>query len=141
MEAGVLNELKVGSYVFMDREYRDALGDDPEGEFAHSLTVATTVVSDNQASFVTVDAGLKSMATEAGPPVVVGRDDDVRYAFFGDEHGLVTRGAGRPFARGDRLDLVPPHCDPTVDRYDVLWLVRGDAVVGATTVDARGRAW
>jgi len=27
---GVLNELQTGSYVFMDREYRDALGEDPE---------------------------------------------------------------------------------------------------------------
>jgi D-serine deaminase-like pyridoxal phosphate-dependent protein len=141
MGSGVLNELQVGSYVFMDREYRDALGDDPEGGFGHSLTVATTVVSVNQPSFVTVDAGLKSMATEAGPPTVVGPDTDVSYHFFGDEHGLVTRGAGRPFTRGERLDLVPPHCDPTVDRYDVLWLVRGDTVVGVTAVDARGCAW
>ena len=91
METGVFDELQVGSYVFMDREYRDALGDDPEGGFAQSLTLTTTVLSANQPSFVTVDAGLKSMATEAGPPTVVGGDPDVGYHFFGDEHGLVTR--------------------------------------------------
>jgi len=87
---------------------------------------------------VTVDAGLKAMATEAGSPTVVGVPGDVTYTFFGDEHGLVTRGATTVLARGDRLALVPPHCDPTVDRYDVLWLVRGDAVVGVADVDARG---
>jgi len=51
---------------------------------------------------------------------------------------MVTRTPGATFGRGDRLDLVPPHCDPTVDRYDVLWLVRGDTVVGVADVDARG---
>jgi D-serine deaminase-like pyridoxal phosphate-dependent protein len=138
LDLGVLNELQPGSYAFMDREYHDALGDDPEGAFGQSLTVTTTVVSANQPGFVTVDAGLKALATDAGPPTVVGHGDGVGYHFFGDEHGLVTRGTGTRFARGDRLDLVPPHCDPTVDRYDVLWLVRGDTVVGVADIDARG---
>jgi D-serine deaminase-like pyridoxal phosphate-dependent protein len=138
MEDRVLDELQPGSYVFMDQEYRDALGDDPEGRFAQSLFVATTVVSANQDGFVTVDAGLKAMATDAGPPTVVGHAIDVHYHFFGDEHGLVTQAPPTRFARGDRLDLVPPHCDPTVDRYDELWLARGDTLVGVTPIDARG---
>ncbi len=137
-EEGLLTEVQAGSYVFMDREYRDALGDDPEGRFAQSLTVATTVVSANQEGFVTVDAGLKAMATDAGPPTVVGSPDGVGFAFFGDEHGLVTTAGTSRFARGARLELVPPHCDPTVDRYDRLWLVRGDVLLGWTPVDARG---
>lgn len=140
LEFGVLNELQAGSYVFMDREYRDALSGDPDGAFGQSLVVATTVVSDNQPGFVTVDAGLKALATDARTPTVLGAGDDVTYHFFGDEHGLVTRGAGDRFHRGDRVDLVPPHCDPTVDRYDVLWLVQGDTVVGVADVDARGRS-
>jgi D-serine deaminase-like pyridoxal phosphate-dependent protein len=137
MELGLLNEIQPGSYVFMDRQYRDALGGDLEGRFDHSLTIATTVVSANHSDFVTVDAGLKAMATDAGMPTVVGHDD-IGYHFFGDEHGLVTLGATVRFRRGDRIELVPPHCDPTVDRYDLVWLVRGDTVVGAAAVDARG---
>jgi D-serine deaminase-like pyridoxal phosphate-dependent protein len=138
LELGILNELQAGSYVFMDREYRDALGADEEGRFAQSLTIATTVISANQSGFVTVDAGLKSMATDAGPPAVLGREDAVSYHFFGDEHGLVTNPTNGRFIRGDRLELVPPHCDPTVDRYDDLWLVDGDVVVGVVEVTARG---
>jgi len=138
LELGGLDELQAGSYVFMDREYHDALADDPDGAFAQSLFVTTTVVSDNQPGFVTVDAGLKAMATDAGTPGVVDAAEGVTYHFFGDEHGLVTRGSVDRFRRGDRLDLVPPHCDPTVDRYDVLWLVRGDTVVGVADIDARG---
>ncbi len=138
LASGVLGELQAGSYAFMDREYAEALAGDPDTVFTSSLTVDTTVVSDNQPGFVTVDAGLKAMATDAGPPAVVGRPDGVVYHFFGDEHGLVTRGTTDGFRRGDRLQLVPPHCDPTVDRYDVLWLVRGDTVWGVADVDARG---
>lgn len=138
IELGVLNELQPGSYVFMDREYRDVLGGDPEGRFAQSLTIVTTVISANQSDFVTVDAGLKSMATDAGSPLVVGYEGESTFAFFGDEQGLVTNSAQYAFCRGDRLDLVPPHCDPTVDRYDFMWLVRGDVVLGVADVDARG---
>ncbi len=138
IELGCLNELQCGSYVFMDREYREALGGDPEGRFAQSLTIATTVISTNQRGFVTLDAGLKAMATDAGSPLLVGSDDPSRYQFFGDEQGLLLRSPDESLVRGDRVELVPPHCDPTVDRYDVMWLVRGDAVVDAVPVDARG---
>jgi D-serine deaminase-like pyridoxal phosphate-dependent protein len=140
VELGCLNELQCGSYVFMDREYRDALGQDPEGQFAQSLTITTSVISTNQSGFVTVDAGLKSMATDAGVPVVVGSDDPSRYRFFGDEQGLLVDSSNQHLVRGDRVELIPPHCDPTVDRYDVIWLVRGDVVIDVAFVDARGRS-
>ena len=139
VEIGALNQLQTGSYVFMDRQYRDALGDDPEGRFAQSLTLLTTVISANHDDFVTVDAGLKSMATDAGVPVVVGHET-ASYRFFGDEQGVVTNPPGHSFRRGERLELVPPHCDPTVDRYDVIWLVHDDVVLGVIDVTARGRS-
>jgi D-serine deaminase-like pyridoxal phosphate-dependent protein len=138
LELGVLNELQPGSYVFMDREYADALGDDFEGRFAQSLTIEATVVSANHDGHVTVDAGLKSMATDAGTPRVLWPEQAGEYQFFGDEHGLVTCDPARPLRRGQRVALVPPHCDPTVDRYDLLWLVRAEAVVGVAEVTARG---
>jgi D-serine deaminase-like pyridoxal phosphate-dependent protein len=140
VELGVLNELQPGSYVFMDREYRDALGEDPEGRFAQSLTLATTVISANHDGYVTVDAGLKSMATDAGVPLVVGHETSSTYQFFGDEQGMVTNSPGHPLRRGERLELVPPHCDPTVDRYDVIWLVHDDVVLDVLEITARGRS-
>lgn len=138
IEEGILNELQVGSYVFMDREYRDALGDDPEGAFVQSLSILSTVVSSNQRGFVTIDAGLKSMATDAGNPRVLTNDEAVTYTFFGDEHGMVTTSSNSPLQRGDLVQLIPPHCDPTVDKYDVMYLMRGDEVVDVVPVDARG---
>jgi D-serine deaminase-like pyridoxal phosphate-dependent protein len=41
---------------------------------------------------------------------------------------------------GDRVEFEVPHCDPTIDRYDVLHLVRGNAVVEIVPIEARGRS-
>ncbi len=66
LEVGLLTELQPGSYVFMDAQYRDALGDDADGAFAASLFVSAQVISANAVPIVTVDAGLKAFATD-GP--------------------------------------------------------------------------
>jgi D-serine deaminase-like pyridoxal phosphate-dependent protein len=133
-EIGVLNELQPGSYVFMDGQYQAALGDDIEGSFATALTIATTVISANQDGWVTVDGGLKAFATDAAPPTPYGVDGE--YHFYGDEHGMLL---SQPTQRaGNRIEFVSPHCDPTVDRYDVLHIVDGDDLIGIVPVDARG---
>ncbi|MFN4176380.1 DSD1 family PLP-dependent enzyme [Phenylobacterium sp.] len=135
---GVLTEVQPGSYAFMDREYREALGDDPDGAFAQSLSVAATVISANHPKWVTVDAGLKALATD-GPlpypltPKFAGCD----FRFFGDEHGLLMRPDG-PVTRGERVELAPGHIDPTMDRYDILHLVRGDVLEAVVPLEARG---
>jgi D-serine deaminase-like pyridoxal phosphate-dependent protein len=139
-ELGVLNEVQPGSYVFMDREYRDALCDDPEGRYESSLFVQSQVISTNNDRWVTLDAGLKAFATDAGVPVLRDGADHGTYAFFGDEHGRLTRRPTREYRAGDRVELVTPHCDPTVDRYDVYHLVRDDVLVDLLPIDARGRA-
>lgn len=145
VELGVLNDVQPGSYVFMDRQYLDSLGDDPEGRYETSLFVQSQVISANHDRWVTLDAGLKAFATDAGPPVVragsnEGDPNHGTYAFFGDEHGLLNRGVALTYRPGDRVELVTPHCDPTVDRYDVYHAVRGDVLVDLLAIDARGRA-
>ncbi|MDR3510954.1 MAG: DSD1 family PLP-dependent enzyme [Caulobacteraceae bacterium] len=140
---GVYTERQVGSYALMDREYRDCLGQDADGAFEQSLFVQAQVVSVNAPAWVTVDAGLKALATDGPAPVPAdrGRFAGCHYAFFGDEHGLLVRPKAAPqVLRGERLELVAPHCDPTFDRYDFVYLVRGDALVDIVRVDGRGRA-
>ncbi|QDZ06061.1 hypothetical protein FPZ24_00050 [Sphingomonas panacisoli] len=68
VEFGVLTELQVGSYIFMDREYRDC---DLGTTFATALMVDTRVISANAPGMATLDAGLKAFATEAGMPVIL----------------------------------------------------------------------
>lgn len=135
---GVLNEVQPGSYAFMDRDYRNALKDDPDGAFEHSLTIAATVISANHPRWVTIDAGLKALSTDGPEPEPLsGKFAGCAYRFFGDEHGLLMRPAA-PVARGERVALVHGHIDPTLDRYDVLHLVQGDVLVGIVPIEARG---
>jgi D-serine deaminase-like pyridoxal phosphate-dependent protein len=136
---GVLTEMQPGSYAFMDREYRDALKGDPDGAFEQALSIAATVISANHAKWVTVDAGLKAFATDGPLPLpMTPKFADCAYRFFGDEHGLLMRPAGQAVARGERVAFVPPHVDPTLDRYEVIHLVRGDALVEIAPIEARG---
>lgn len=130
---GVLNDLQIGSYALMDRQYNDALAGDA-APWRQALFVQATVVSANHEGFVTVDAGLKAFATDAGAPLAPAS----RYTFFGDEHGHLAQPSDRHLQVGDRVALVPPHCDPTVDRYDVIHLVQDDTLVDIVKVDARG---
>lgn len=139
---GVLTELQAGSYLFLDREYGDcelAAGGAPV--FEPSLFVDATVISANADGLVTVDAGLKALSPDAGPPAVAGaRAPDAYYAFMGDEHGAILSAAGPLPGLGDRVTLLPGHCDPTVNLYDHYHVRDGDMVVEIWPVTARGRS-
>jgi len=141
-DLGVLTEVQPGSYVFMDSQYRDALDGDADGEYEQSLFVQARVISTNSLSHVTVDAGLKAFATDGPLP----RPADARYAgcdyfWYGDEHGGLARPAdAAPPELAERIEFIPPHCDPTVDRYDRLVLVRGDTVVEVVPIEAGRRS-
>lgn len=138
-ELGVLSELQVGSYVFMDRDYSDCeLAGAPP--FEPALMVDATVVSANTPGMVTIDAGLKALAADAGPAVVLsGAPLDAAYRFTGDEHGALI-GEGLPVL-GARVSLMPPHCDPTVNLYDGYHVVDDDLRVATWPVTARGRGF
>lgn len=138
-DLGVLTELQVGSYAFMDREYRDC---DLGTTFATALSVDTRVISANAPGIVTLDAGLKAFATEAGAPVFTGGvPAGSTYRFMGDEHGAVIAPDGMPGpALGARVTAMTPHCDPRVNLYDAYHVVRGDTLVAIWPVTARGRS-
>lgn len=141
-ELAILTEVQPGSYIFMDCQYRDALADDADGAFAHSLFVQARVVSINAEAHVTVDAGLKAFSTDGPLPRPASEPyRDCRYFWYGDEHGGLMRPAPGPAPMlAERIEFVPPHCDPTVDRYDRLVLVRDDAVVEIVPLEAARRA-
>jgi len=142
-ELGVFTELQVGSYVFMDRQYADCdlVGDGAQA-FETSLMVDARVVSANHAMLVTVDAGFKAFATEAGsPPVVAGAPEGSQYRFMGDEHGALIPPKGvSPPALGEVVTFAAPHCDPTVNLYEAYHAVRGDTLVDIWAIEGRGRS-
>jgi D-serine deaminase-like pyridoxal phosphate-dependent protein len=141
-DLGVLTERQPGSYVFMDNQYVDALGGDPDGAFQTSLFVQAQVVSANARRWVTVDAGLKAFATDGPPPrPATAPFASDAYFFFGDEHGGLMRPAGgEPIAHGQRVELKVPHCDPTVDRYSWMHMVRGEVLESIEPIEAARRS-
>jgi D-serine deaminase-like pyridoxal phosphate-dependent protein len=135
--SGVYNELQPGSYVFMDADYGR---NDWDGfpRFAQSLFILATVMSAPATGRVVVDAGLKAHSFDSGNPVVVDWPG-VAYAKASDEHGVLTVAAGARAPRlGEKVRLVPGHCDPTVNLYDWLVCCRGERVEAVWPVSGRG---
>ena len=62
----------------------------------------------------------------------------VEYVKASDEHGVLKRDANARVTLGDKLKLVPGHCDPTVDKYDWYVGVRNGRVECLWPVAARG---
>ncbi|HYW77503.1 MAG TPA: DSD1 family PLP-dependent enzyme, partial [Gammaproteobacteria bacterium] len=138
--SGVFNELQAGSYVFMDADYGRNLDADgePVSTFRQSLFVLTTVMSAPVAGRAVVDAGHKAVAVDSGMPLVW-RHPDMRYVSASDEHGKIEFGSETTAPTvGEKLRLVPGHCDPTVDRYDWYVGVRGGRVECLWPIMARG---
>ncbi len=118
-------ELQAGSYTLMDIAYERLIG----AAFAPAMTVLATVVSASHDAFVTVDAGYKSFATDRpfGPEAV--GIHDTRWQWAGDEHGILHfKDGSRRLQPGDRVEFLPPHCDPTVNLHDRIVACRGDRV-------------
>ena len=140
-----LTDIQVGSYCVMDAEYLHVGSRNQPGKFElfrPALTVLATVVSNNQTGFVTVDAGLKTLYfTPHAPPEILGHPD-WSYAWFGDEHGKVSYPDGQSKPElGSTIELIVPHCDPTINLFDRLWLVRGSQVVDCRPIEGRGLSY
>ena len=139
-----ITDLQVGSYVFMDEEYRQIGGrDGPRFEdFEVALTVACAAISRPAPGALTVDGGYKSMASDTVAPAV----DvlfDTRYRFAGDEHGILLSDTSLAGVKlGDVLRVVAPHCDPTANLHDRYWVLEPDGLVhGCWPISARGCSW
>ena len=126
-----VTEVQAGSYPFMDCDYAKVEG----LPYEVALTVLSSVVSRVHADTAIVDAGWKALSTDSGMPEVKGRPDLV-YAPKGDEHGGVR---GAFLVPGTRLELVPSHCDTTVNLYDEYVCVRKGVVEAVWPIAARGR--
>jgi len=140
IEQGPYTEIQPGSYLLMDKQYGAIEMASGGATFRTALAVAARVVGANQPDRVIIDAGLKAMATEAGPALVAaGASADATYQFMGDEHAGLNfpTGASKP-ALGDLVTLVAPHCDPTVNLHDRIHVVQNGRLVDIWLIEARG---
>lgn len=138
-DSGVYGELQPGSYIFMDRDYGGNVLGEKDVAFEHALFVLTTVMSRPAAGRAVVDAGLKASSVDSGMPSVWQRSG-VQYLKASDEHGVLAGEDASLPPLGEKLLLVPGHCDPTVNLYDTLVCVRNGRVEALWPVAARGAA-
>ena len=138
--SGVYDELQVGSYIFMDTDYARIGGEDggPYREFEHSLFVLSMVMSIPAADRAILDAGLKSYSAEKGLPWVHERAG-LEAVGVSDEHGKLRVGPEATAPRiGEKLRLIPGHCDPTINLHDWYVGVRAGYVEALWPITARG---
>jgi D-serine deaminase-like pyridoxal phosphate-dependent protein len=106
----------------MDADYaKNQLDTDRAGPaFEHALFVLTSAMS-LAAGRAVVDAGHKALSNDSGFPAVFGMSE-VKYGQPSDEHGVLdlTASSWKPVL-GEKVLLIPGHCDPTVNLYD--WYV------------------
>jgi D-serine deaminase-like pyridoxal phosphate-dependent protein len=140
LASGVWNELQAGSYCFMDADYGRNLDRQgkPISTFRNSLFVLGTVMSAPRPGIAVLDTGHKAVPTDSGMPVVWQRPE-IRYTGASDEHGKLEFNQDFTGPKiGEKLRLVPGHCDPTVDRFDWYVGVRGGRVECLWPIAARG---
>ena len=135
VESGAWDEIQPGSYVFMDVDYARNEWAAPLPRFEHALFVLATVMSRPSPRIAIVDAGLKASSVDSGMPSVWGREA-LQYTHASDEHGWVEGEDPPPL--GEKLLLVPGHCDPTVNLYDWYVCVRRGLVEHLWPITARG---
>ena len=137
VEAGAWDEIQCGSYAFMDVDYAKNEWAAPLPRFEHALFVLSTVMSRPSAEVAIVDAGLKASSVDSGMPGVWQKE--LRYTHASDEHGWVE--GKNPPALGEKLLLVPGHCDPTINLYDWYVCVRRGRVEALWPITARGAVY
>jgi 3-hydroxy-D-aspartate aldolase len=138
-----VTEIQPGSFVFMDTDYNRIGGADGSPvyrDFRNALFVAATVISKPADDTAVIDSGYKALATDR-PFMPEPRDrEGVTFSWGGDEHGRLTFASGKtPLNLGDRVEITAPHCDPTVNLYDQIFVVRGEQVEAVWSIAARGK--
>ena len=136
-----VTDIQVGSYCMMDAEYLAV--DHGKINFPPALRILASVINCRIPGQATIDAGTKAIyVTPGAPPKVMKNgavDPDFTYDWsFGDEHGRLTFPENITLFPAQRLELIVSHCDPTVNLFDELWIVKGDEVIDRWEISLRG---
>ena len=136
-----LTDIQVGSYCMMDSEYLAVEHTGPA--YAPALTMLSSVISANHPGHATIDAGTKAVYVTPGAPAQVIENNspvkEIVYSWdFGDEHGHLTFPENISFTPGETVELIVSHCDPTVNLFDHLYVVRNGKVIALWPISLRG---
>jgi 3-hydroxy-D-aspartate aldolase len=135
-------EFQCGTYVFMDKQYRD-IGDEAGERYARfeqALFVLASVISLPSDDRAVLDTGYKSLSMDGGLPEILDLPG-WSFAFGGDEHGILrrTEAGARALKLGEKFRLVPGHGDTTINLHDEYRVLAGGAPAMVWPVAARGK--
>ena len=128
------NEIQAGSYVLMDSQYASLDQGFRQALFVEASVISTTASGPGGRPYAVADAGLKAFGMDHGNPSLVGAD----VWFCSDEHVTFSPLADGPLqsiAVGDRVRLIPAHCDPTVAYHESYALIASAAKRDAEVLD------
>ncbi len=134
-----VTEYRAGTYVYLDRSLVAS------GNFDYedcALTVLTTVVSRPTLDRAIIDAGTKALTSDLlgleGYGVVQELGEAKIYA-ANEEHGYldISHLSQKP-GIGDLVRVTPNHVCPVTNLFEEVVFIRGNDVLGAVKVDARG---
>ena len=137
-----LTEIRSGTYIFNDR---NTLFSGACAVEDCAAWILTTIVSTAVPDQVIVDAGSKTLSSDAywGTPPSHGHVLEAPQAVFSrlsEEHGFVNiRATGRTFQVGETVRVIPNHICPAVNLQDRVYGIRGDHVEAVLEVAARGK--
>jgi len=136
-----LTEVQPGSYVTMDAAYAAVQWTGGAAmPLARPLSILASVVSRPTRDKVIIDVGWKSANSDGMPPRCKNRPD-LSFEFAGDEHGALVAASGEIDLRpGDRIELLPGHCDTTVNLYDRFVVHARGQVQAIWPIAARGKS-
>jgi D-serine deaminase-like pyridoxal phosphate-dependent protein len=142
----VLTEVQCGSYALMDVEYLSMpfSTEVAAWPFDAAVGVQASILSNNWDGHAMADAGDKRFASKYGSDPRLTRVPEgidlasSSYRPVSDEHGRLDFTGGRRPPTGARIECVVPHCDPTINLFDVANVVSGDVLVDVWKIDARG---
>lgn len=134
-----VTEVQPGSFIFMDTDYRNAIGP----AYANALTILSTVISHPTPTRAVIDAGLKSLSIDSGMPEPKGLSG-VKYRPGGDEHGILTWERNTMHANfqltiGERIEMIPSHIDTTINLHDEYFAYRNGKLEAIWSVATRGK--
>ena len=135
-----VTEYRVGTYIYFDRSLAE------RGVCTYddcAVSVLATIVSRPTDKRALIDAGSKALTSDLlglkGYGVVRNLDFATVYN-VNEEHGYLDISAtSSKTAVGDLVRVTPNHVCPVINLFDKVVLIRGPEVLGAVTVDARGK--
>ncbi len=144
VHTSAITEIQPGSYVVMDVEYANIIASNQQAfrTFKPAMTLLTTVISSNHKAHVTVDAGTKAIYfdPQTKPQIISHTGLNYDWAGFGDEHGKVSSNTMAQLpSNGSVLELIVPHCDPTINLYNEFFIIQNEKVIDVWTIDLRGK--